>query len=137
MRDGSQFACMRFHPGIDGGIALDSAVESQEVGFHSGSRKAELKILRLKVKRGRKDVPRAGRLLPIIALVVADERFASGAVDGQPPASIFCHDPLQRSLDIFPGEILHKDDWFTEKVIDSFILHTPKDVVWCCHRKRM
>jgi hypothetical protein len=32
VRDGSQFALMFFHPGIDGGIALDSAVESQEVG---------------------------------------------------------------------------------------------------------
>lgn len=31
--DGSQFAGMRFHPGIDGGIALDGAVESEEVRF--------------------------------------------------------------------------------------------------------
>jgi hypothetical protein len=29
MRDGSQFARMLFHPRIDGGIPLDSAVESQ------------------------------------------------------------------------------------------------------------
>src|SRR5271170_1453357 len=28
MRDGSQFTCMLFHPRIDGGIALDSAVEA-------------------------------------------------------------------------------------------------------------
>src|SRR5580698_8213484 len=34
MGDGSQFACMIFHPGIDGGIPLDSTVESQEVRFH-------------------------------------------------------------------------------------------------------
>src|SRR2546427_93259 len=30
MRDGSQFTCVRFHPRIDGGIPLDSAVESQQ-----------------------------------------------------------------------------------------------------------
>jgi len=29
MRDGSQFTCMLFHPRVDGGVALDSAVESQ------------------------------------------------------------------------------------------------------------
>ena len=29
-RDGSQFTLMRFHPRMDGGIALDSAVESQQ-----------------------------------------------------------------------------------------------------------
>src|ERR1700746_557671 len=32
--DGSQFTCMLFHPRIDGGIALESAVESQEFRFH-------------------------------------------------------------------------------------------------------
>src|ERR1043166_500070 len=31
-RDGPQFAGMTSHPGINGGIALDSAVESQQVG---------------------------------------------------------------------------------------------------------
>src|SRR5229473_2498320 len=30
MRDGSQSTCMRLHPRIDGRIALDSAVESQQ-----------------------------------------------------------------------------------------------------------
>src|ERR1700680_4090901 len=34
MRDGSQFTCMLFHPRIDGGIPLDSAVESQQVRSH-------------------------------------------------------------------------------------------------------
>jgi hypothetical protein len=34
MRDGSQFASMRFHPRIDGGIAFDSAVELQQVRSH-------------------------------------------------------------------------------------------------------
>jgi hypothetical protein len=29
MRDGSQFTCTLFHPRIDGGIPLHSAVESQ------------------------------------------------------------------------------------------------------------
>jgi hypothetical protein len=29
-RDRSQFTCMLFHPRIDGGIPLDSAVESQQ-----------------------------------------------------------------------------------------------------------
>src|SRR3984893_17473259 len=37
MRDGSQFTCMLFHPRIDGGIPLDSAVEAQEFRFHRGS----------------------------------------------------------------------------------------------------
>src|SRR5437899_7562237 len=37
MRDGSQFTCMRFHPRIDGGIPLDSAVESQQVRSHRRS----------------------------------------------------------------------------------------------------
>jgi hypothetical protein len=31
MRDGSQFTCMLFHPSIDRGIPLHSAVESQQV----------------------------------------------------------------------------------------------------------
>src|SRR5260370_7218918 len=34
VRDGSQFTCMLFHPRIDGGIALDSAVESQQFRSH-------------------------------------------------------------------------------------------------------
>jgi hypothetical protein len=34
MRDGSQSTRMRFHPRIDGGIALDTAVESQQIRFH-------------------------------------------------------------------------------------------------------
>src|SRR6266481_992358 len=32
--DGSQFTCMLFHPPIDGGIPLDSAVESQQFRSH-------------------------------------------------------------------------------------------------------
>jgi hypothetical protein len=38
MRDGSQFTGVSLHPGIDRGIALDRAVESQEVRFHRRSR---------------------------------------------------------------------------------------------------
>src|SRR5437899_533395 len=34
MRDGSQFTGMLFHPRIDGGIPLDSAVESQQFCSH-------------------------------------------------------------------------------------------------------
>ena len=34
MRDGSQCTCTLFHPRIDGGIVLDSAVESQQFRFH-------------------------------------------------------------------------------------------------------
>src|ERR1700686_2251141 len=34
MRDGSQFTSMLFHPRIDGGIAFDSAVESQQLLSH-------------------------------------------------------------------------------------------------------
>src|ERR1700716_2093596 len=34
MRDGSQFTCMLFHPRIDGGIPLDSGVESQQFHCH-------------------------------------------------------------------------------------------------------
>src|SRR5882724_4442006 len=34
MRDGSQFTCMLFHPRIDGGIPLDSAIESQQFRSH-------------------------------------------------------------------------------------------------------
>src|SRR6266478_2853957 len=37
MRDGSQFTCMLFHPRIDGGISLDSAVESQKFRSHHRS----------------------------------------------------------------------------------------------------
>jgi hypothetical protein len=36
-RDGAQFTGMRFHPRIDGGIALDSAVESQILRPHRAS----------------------------------------------------------------------------------------------------
>src|SRR5262250_1963829 len=35
--DGSQFTCMVFHPRIDGGIQLDSAVESQQFRSHRRS----------------------------------------------------------------------------------------------------
>src|SRR6202007_2452833 len=34
LRDGSQFACMLFHPRIDGGIPLNSAIEAQQFGAH-------------------------------------------------------------------------------------------------------
>src|SRR5476649_358266 len=34
MRNGSQFTCMLFHPRIDSGITLDSAVESQQFRSH-------------------------------------------------------------------------------------------------------
>jgi hypothetical protein len=37
MRDSSQFTGMRFHPRIDGGITLDSAVESQKIRRLHGS----------------------------------------------------------------------------------------------------
>src|ERR1019366_1890848 len=37
MRDGAQFTCMLFHPRIDGGIPLDSAVESQQFRSHRRS----------------------------------------------------------------------------------------------------
>src|ERR1700694_1682593 len=37
MRDGSQFTCMLVHPRIDGGIPLDSAVESQQFRSHRRS----------------------------------------------------------------------------------------------------
>jgi hypothetical protein len=36
-RDGSQSTCMIFHPRIDGGIPLDSAVESQQFRSHRRS----------------------------------------------------------------------------------------------------
>jgi hypothetical protein len=36
MRDGSQSTCMLFYPRIDGGIPLDSAVESQQFRSHRG-----------------------------------------------------------------------------------------------------
>src|ERR1039457_3187349 len=37
MRDGAQFTCMLFHPRIDGGIPLDSAVESDRFRSHRRS----------------------------------------------------------------------------------------------------
>ena len=37
MRDDSQFTFMLFHPCVDGGIPLDSAVKSQQVCFHRHS----------------------------------------------------------------------------------------------------
>src|SRR4029077_15429208 len=37
MRDASQFTSMLFHPGIDGGIPLDSAIESQQIRSHRRS----------------------------------------------------------------------------------------------------
>src|SRR5437016_6387384 len=37
MRDGSQFTGMLFHPRIDGGIPLDSPVESQQFRSHRRS----------------------------------------------------------------------------------------------------
>src|SRR5580693_4858726 len=33
-RDGSQFTGMLFHPGINGGVALNCTVESQKFRFH-------------------------------------------------------------------------------------------------------
>src|SRR5258708_34873789 len=37
MRDGSQFTCTLFHPRIDGGIALASAVATQQFRSHRPS----------------------------------------------------------------------------------------------------
>src|ERR1700736_7023396 len=45
MRDRSQFTCMVFHPRIDGGISLDSAVESQQFRSH---RRTTFRDLRLR-----------------------------------------------------------------------------------------
>src|SRR5229473_1582624 len=36
-RDSSQFTCMRLHPHIDGGIPLDSTIESQQFRSHRRS----------------------------------------------------------------------------------------------------
>jgi hypothetical protein len=49
MRDGSQFTSMLFHPHIDGGIPLDSAVESQQFRSHRYS--TVLEILRFRSER--------------------------------------------------------------------------------------
>jgi hypothetical protein len=37
VRDRSQYTCMLFHPRVDGGIPLDSAVESQQFRSHHRS----------------------------------------------------------------------------------------------------
>src|SRR5688572_20790487 len=34
VRDNSQLTCMLFHPRLDGGIPLDSAIESQQLRSH-------------------------------------------------------------------------------------------------------
>ena len=44
MRYGSQFTCMLFHPRIDGGIPLDSAVESQQFRSHHRSALARQEV---------------------------------------------------------------------------------------------
>src|SRR5438445_4543206 len=44
MRDGSPFTRMLFHPRIDGGIPLDSAVESQQFRSHRRSTFRDLRL---------------------------------------------------------------------------------------------
>jgi hypothetical protein len=44
MRDGSQFTCVLFHPRIDGGVSLDSAVESQRFRSHRRSTFRDLRL---------------------------------------------------------------------------------------------
>ena len=56
MRDGSQFAWMFFHPRIDGGIALDNAVESQQFRSHRRSIFAFGSMLRGTPTRGTKGI---------------------------------------------------------------------------------
>src|SRR6185437_9348638 len=46
MCDGSQFTCMFFHPGIDGRITLDGAVESQKFRSHRRSTLRLHRVLR-------------------------------------------------------------------------------------------
>src|SRR5215472_3089723 len=64
MRDGSQFTRMPFHPRIDGGIPLDSAVESQQFGSHSSFRVLlSTSILRFTFARETKSPANCARLV--------------------------------------------------------------------------
>src|SRR5260370_9156305 len=51
MCDGSQFTGVLFHPRIDGGVPLDSAVESQQFRFHRRSIFSRMKKPQAKVSR--------------------------------------------------------------------------------------
>jgi hypothetical protein len=57
IRDGSQSTCMLFHSRIDGGIALDSAVESQKLRPHRcysfRSRDLQLRSILASLQRAR------------------------------------------------------------------------------------
>src|SRR5881396_2064144 len=53
LRDGSQFTRMLFHPRIDSGIPLDSAVESQQLRSHS----FDLSHIRFKMRLPRSFIP--------------------------------------------------------------------------------
>src|SRR2546427_5310157 len=77
MRDGSQFTCTLFHPRIDGGSPLDSAVESQQIRSHDRSTFFFLAI-------GRKGHPRisqrrlpAGPFFGVRRLVYPEPRRAA------------------------------------------------------------
>src|SRR5882757_2411317 len=54
LRDGSQFTFMLFHPRIDGGIAFDSSVESQQLLSHRRSIFAFGSMLRGTLREERK-----------------------------------------------------------------------------------
>src|SRR5438552_9171860 len=61
---------------------------------------------------------------------------SSGAVNGQPLATVLGNNPLNRFRNIFFCQVLHKDDWFSKEIVSPFLFHAPKDVIWCRHRER-
>src|SRR5437016_7748859 len=64
------------------------------------------------------------------------QELSSGAVNGQPLATVLGNDPLNRFRNIFFCQVLHKDDWFSKEIVSPFVFHAPKDVIWCRHRER-
>src|SRR4030081_322066 len=122
MRDGSQFTCMFFHPRIDGGIPLDSAVESQQFRSHrrSTSRSATTNS---------QVCPRTRTDLRVHEPPLSEEFvYLSLAAEMEPEGRRFAG--TLESAGVFSHGILRATGWFQGATLSSYSMGWPKPSGW-------
>src|SRR6202163_3500482 len=126
IRDGSQFTCMLFHPRIDGGIPLDSAVESQQFRSHRRS-------------TSRSATTNSQSFHRFVLDLGTDPR-----VHGPPLSENFVYLSLAAEIEpegrrfagtlelegVFSHGILRATRWFQGATLSSYSMGSPKPSVW-------
>ena len=60
---------------------------------------------------------------------------ANSTVHFKPMTVALVHDRVQRSFYILDCEVLYKKHWLSEEIINSFVIHTPEDIVGSGYNK--